>query len=202
MSTHHTLLRAAGLLAVAGWASVGGFVGCLVGGCAPAQVRATTLTADDLAQATEEMAEKLRSSDFLKGRSAESPPITVAIRRVQNRTTDLIPEGEQWWLMTRVRDRLDANALRRERNITFVIPAEQLKKALAAGTLDAGAAAQREPTHVMTATFLSATRLAQGAAARTEVYQIKYQILDLREEGVLWEDTFDFKRQGWGKLYD
>lgn len=174
-------------------------------GCVSARPRSSTLTTEDLVVTTNEMAAQLSASEFLGARTAESEPIVIAIDKVQNLTSDIIPEGQQWWMMAAVRDRLNVNALRRERNVRFVIPAAHLRAGMERGNLEDGVAS-RAPTHQMSATFHSATRTSRGTrggpAARTDAYLCEYRITDLSTGELKWTGEFEFKREAFGRAYD
>jgi hypothetical protein len=171
----------------------------ILGGCSTPP-RTSTLTVEDLEETTSQMAGQLGSSDFLRERTAESPPIVVAIDKVQNLTSDVIPEGQQWFLVSRVRDQLDVGTLRKSKNIRFVIPREFLDKAKAAGTIEADAGLDRAPTHQMSATFHSMTRTA--GKDRTDAYVCEYRITEIGSGALAWTGEFAFKRTAFGKAYD
>lgn len=171
-----------------------------MGGCATAQAKTTSLSMSDLEATCAEIASKLRGSDFLKDRGSDSPRMVVAINKVENLTSDVIPSGEQWWLMQRVRDSIGVQTLSRERNVRFVIPAKFLREAQRKGTLAEDAAMERSPTHEMTATFRTATRTAK--LDRTDAYLCEYRITDLSDGSLEWAETFEFKRTAFGRSYD
>ena len=172
---------------------------CLLAACA-APPQSSTLTVEDLEETTAQMASQLGSSDFLKERTPDSPPIVVAIDKVQNLTSDLIPEGQQWFLISRVRDQLDVGTLRKTRNIRFVIPKEFLDKAKIAGTIESDAGMQRAPTHQMSATFRSVTR--SKGKDRTDAYLCEYRITEIGSGALAWTGEFAFKRTAFGRAYD
>lgn len=172
----------------------------LMTACAAPGRQSTRLTADDLEATTTEIAARLGASAFMASRGPESPRMVVAVQKVENLTSDLIPEREQWWMIQRVRDSAPLLALSRQRNIRFVIPVEHLREGEARGTLPENFASSRAPTHEMTATFRSATRAA--AMARTEVYVVDYRITDLGTGELVFNETFSFKRQAMGRSYD
>lgn len=174
--------------------------GLALGGCATAQARTTTLSASDLEATSTEIAAKLRASDFLKGRGPDSPRMVIAINKVENLTSDLIPSSEQWWLMQRVRDSIGIQTLSKERNVKFVIPAKFLRDAKRKGTLPEDVALERNPTHEMSATFRTATRTAK--LDRTDAYLCEYRITELASGTLEWSDSFEFKRTAFGKSYD
>lgn len=173
----------------------------LLGACASAPGRAssTRLTADDLQEITAQMADKLRASDFLSDRTPESAPIGVAIQRVTNLSSDVIPISEQWWLMERVRNSLPITRLGQERNLAFIMPAERLEELRALG-FETGLMEGRQPTHVMDAVFRSVTRSAD--AHRTDLYMCEYRITRLDTGELAWADSFEFKRAAFGRSWD
>lgn len=170
-------------------------------GCAsaPGGRSSTRLTADDLQEITAQMASKLRASEFLGTRTPDSPPISVAIQRVSNLSSDVIPVSEQWWLMERVRNALPIVELGKDRNFAFLMPAERLEELRNLG-FEAGVGSERTPTHVMDAVFRSVTRSAD--AARTDLYMCEYRITDINTGELAWADSFEFKRAAFGRSWD
>lgn len=171
-----------------------------VTGCATAQAKTTRLTVDDLEFTANELADKLRGSAFLANRSPSSPPMVVTVSKVENLSSDIIPEAEQWWLIHRLRNAQSVRTLSRDRNITFVIPIERLKAGRETEVFDDATAAGRAPTHEMTATFRSATRTA--GVHRTDVYLCDLRITDLSDATLDFSDGVEFKRAAVGKSYD
>lgn len=174
-------------------------LGAGLGGCA-APPRTTAITVGDIQEVASEMAAKLAASDFLKDRGPDSPRMVIAIQKVENLTMDLIPESDRWYLMDKVRSSFSLQELSKQRNIAFVIPAEKLRAAREKGTLEGDFAAERAPTHEMTATFRSVTRAA--ALNRTDLYLCEYRITDLATGALDWSDAFEFKRAALGRAYD
>jgi hypothetical protein len=162
--------------------------------------KTTVLTTGDLDATTADMAAKLASSKFLAARNAESPKMTIAISKVENLSSDIISEGEEWMLVQKVRDSLALVELGKQRNIAFVIPAEHLKAGQARGNLDADFAKGRKPTHEMDATFRSATR--SKGTDRTDAYLVEYRITTLATGELVWDESFEFKRVAKGLSYD
>src|SRR4051812_32541014 len=95
-------------------------------GCATAP-RTTVLQAGDLDATTTAMAAKLADSRFLAERTPESPKMTIAVSKVENLSSDIITESEEWSLMQRVRDSLPIMQLGAQKNLVFVIPAEHMR---------------------------------------------------------------------------
>lgn len=171
-------------------------------GPAHMQGESSTLAFEDITDTANEMAEKLAASDFLKGRTAASPSVTIMLSKVVNYTSDVIRDSERWYLMYRVLDSLPLRELRTSKNIKIVIPRERLDDLrLAAGDPNLPPLGeQRDPTHVMDATFRSVTY--QSGKARTDAYYCQYRITDIRSGEVAWSDGFEFKRSALGRLID
>jgi hypothetical protein len=169
------------------------------GGCATPR-QSTSLSVDDIEETARELAAKLSGSDLLLGRNAESPKMVIAIQKVQNLSTDLIPEPQQWYIMAKIRDSQSIMALRRLRNVAFVIPAEHLRGTGMDRETDQDLGAGRRPTHEMTATFRSATRA--SGRNRTDVYLCECRVTSLETGELAWTDTVEFKKSAFGKAYD
>jgi hypothetical protein len=168
--------------------------------------RSTRLTGQDIMAATDAMRQSLADSRFLAGRSPDSPPMAIVINRVQNLTSDVIPIPEQWMYVARVINALPIQQLAKQRNIRFVISPERIEALRQAGFEVQGPGAL-EPTHLMSATFLSARRAGRQPGAevtdiRSDYYFMEYAIFDLADRDIVWTDRFEFKRQAEGALID
>lgn len=166
--------------------------------------QSTVMTADDYQFIASEMAAKLREhlseSPLFSARTPESPKWTIAIQKVQNLTSDMMPESAKWYLMARVRESVPIGSFSRERNIAFTIPAERLREARKRGAVSEDMEAGRKPTHVMSATFLSVTRA--SGQDRTDLYYCEYTLNDLKTGEVIWTDKVEFKRAAHGRSWD
>lgn len=170
-------------------------------GCAMTQSRSTRLTTDDVKEMAVQLAASLASSDFLRERSPSSDRMVIAMDNVQNLSSDLVPVSEQWYLMERIRASTPLASLGSQRNIAFVIPADnlrQLKDRVGAEAALAGAG--RAPTHAMRGVLRSVTRAA--GLDRTDLYSFETRVIDLGSGAVLWSDSFELKRAAVGKQYD
>lgn len=170
-----------------------------LGGC-QAPPRTTRLHTRDFQDISTEIAFSLQSSSFIQDRTPDSPSMTIAIEKIDNLTTDILSEGEKWFLMDRVMNSDAMTALRRERNIRFVIPAERLD-ALIDSRVWAGPIAQgRAPTHVMHAVLRSVTRAA--GPDRTDLYSARYSITALNSGETVWTGDYLLKRAASGRAYN
>lgn len=170
-------------------------------GCA-APPRLTLLTLEDYNFIADELAARLQTSIAtgpLAERNRESPAMDIAIQRVENLTSVLLPANVKLHLMERVKDSLPKPLLN-DKNMCFVISAELAQAGQRSGKFEAGAFAERAPTHVMTAQFRSVTRIAEKE--RTESYLCDYEILELASGQLGWSDQVEFKRWARGRLGD
>ncbi len=171
----------------------------LLVGCAGVP-KSSRLTVGDFEATASELAAKLEASDLLSDRTPDSPRWTIAIDKVENLSSDVISESEQWWLVYGVRDAQPMRALRETRNVVWVIPAEQLAMLRTSGYDVAQSGSERSPTHTMSGTFRSATRTA--SLDRTDVYRCEFRITDLATGEQVWADSVEFKRIARGKAWD
>lgn len=181
-----------------------GLLAGALGGCG-SPPRSTRLTAGDFDVTTNEMIASLAASDFLAGRGPDSPPINLVINKVQNLTHDSIPEPEQWMFVAKVANSMPIQDLSRRKNIRIVLTPEKVQMLRDEG-FDVDSRPPLEPTHVMTATFLSARRGGRNREgmtdARSDLYSMEYSITDLQTRQRAWEDRFEFQRQARGLLID
>lgn len=151
----------------------------------------------------EAMAESLRASEVIAARTPDSAPWVVSFDRVRNLSSEVMPSGEQWWVVANVRGAQPMRELWDDKRIQFVIPAQHardLKPRLDAEGVDTEFAGERAVTHTITATFRSVTRA--DATHRTDLYGCEFRLLDLRTGTDVWNDWFEFKRQAEGHVWD
>lgn len=181
---------------------IGGMVAAT--GCGPQ--RSTRLQLPDLMLTSEMMVESLAGSRFLRERTPDSSEVIVVIDKVQNLTSDIIPEAEQWLWVSRVVNQLPMTELQRNRNISFVITPERQQMLRDAGFEAPLQEAPPEPTHALYATFLSGTRGARLKSGvtdeRADLYYLEYQLTHVRSRTIEWSDRFEFVREASGKLID
>lgn len=164
--------------------------GCVLGACSPPRVNTTMLTVKDIVTMTDRMAASLNASPVVVSRSPASPRWVFTMDRVTNRTEHLLDDSEKWGAMARFRSELSRTMLARERNIAFVLPAEQWKRYASADWT--GAEPSRlAPTHALRAEFRSDTRSA--LTFRKDHYLCAFQLLDLSDGSIVWEDAYEVK---------
>lgn len=170
-------------------------------GCATVQQRSTRLTTEDVKEMAEQLAASMASSDFLRDRSPQSPRMVIALDRVENLSSDVVPVSEQWYLMERVRASTPLASLGTQRNIGFVIPVEHLNQLRdRVGAEAALAGAGRTPTHAMRGVLRSVTRA--SGVYRTDLYSFETRVIDLETGRIEWSDSFELKRAAVGLAYD
>lgn len=171
-----------------------------------ARPQSSRLTNADFDAATNAIAQSLRSSDWLTGRTADSPPIVIVIDRVDNRMDEVLSTAEQWMYVARVANSLPLTTMQRDRNIRFIIPPERHT------TIPGSSLENSEgltPTHLLAATFMSSPRGGSSENAsggmtnlRSDFYYMQYTITTLPSRAIVWQDTFEFQRQAQGRLID
>jgi hypothetical protein len=175
---------------------------CGGSGCVAPQ-RTTRMTADDLDAMSHALAASLAASDVLAGRTGDSPLWVISISKVQNLSSDVMTDAEQWSVMARLRGSLPIGALWDQKNVRFVIPADRLDVLRDYGELDEVSGplgSQRRPTHQMTATFRSITRA--DSQYRTDLYYCEFSLIDLAAGQPVWSDRFEYKRAAAGHVLD
>jgi hypothetical protein len=186
--------------ALAAALAAGGLTGA---GCAggPPAVRTTFLQSVDLIEMTDRMAASLAGAPAITGRDAASERWVVSMERISNRTNQLIPDGEKWLYVARLRARLAAADLSREANLVWVMPPERWTEV--ATELD-DPREPRElrtpPTHQLTGTFLALTTT--SGAGRSDTTVCSYQLVDLATGELVWEGSWEVKRAVSGRTYD
>ena len=158
--------------------------------CGAPRMNNTRLDSADLVAMTDQMAASLLAADVVASRTAGSPRWIISMDRVTNRTSDVIPRRELWAFMGRLRALLNQSPALRQRNIVFVLSPDQ---AQAIGERHAEAAGTRaQPTHALSATFESLTQ--DTRSIRSDTYLCAYQLIDLHNDVVIWEDHYEVKR--------
>jgi hypothetical protein len=141
------------------------------------------------------------SSQFISSRNAASPPIVLSVQKVENLTSDVITESEQWAMMVEIaNDVFVRSPLGRNANIKLIVPRERLTLARRRGVVPAFDSADALPTHIMTATFRSVTRDEQ--AQRFDEYFCEYEISELQSREIVWSDRVKLTRKAFGRAYN
>jgi hypothetical protein len=173
----------------------------LSAGCSSSTAHTTRLSASDYRFTIEETKKQLLESDMFRDRNSASPKMTVTVDKVINLTSDIIPEGEQWGFVWSVWSDPSVQSMARSKNIaTQVRPdiVERLQVRIA-GTSDG----IQLPTHLMSATFDSATRTSKERKSgwidsRLDRYQMIYHITDVRTGEVVWNSIVEFAKEADG----
>src|SRR3954470_16696510 len=79
----------------------------------------TRLQISDIQQVTQEMTQKLATSDFMRDRTSSSPPIVVTCRKAENLSLDIVQEPELWMFVLKVETSINQTDLARSKNIVF-----------------------------------------------------------------------------------
>jgi len=166
----------------------------------------TDFTQDDLDTAVNEIAASLAASDFIAGRTPDSPRIVLVTNQVRNLTDNIMTTSERWMTIARLQSTMPIRAMADQNNIVFVLPPERVEDLRQSG-FDEPLPTGLEPTHVMTATFYSAERAAREAgdritSIRQNFYYLEFSITDLEGREVLWSDAFEFGRAARGNIID
>ncbi len=160
----------------------------------------TRLAADDLITFSEKAARSLAASDAITVRGTESPPWVIAIRRPRNLSHDVIPVGERWFVIERLKDSLAISRLARERNLVFVIDRTRSEEGATIEDGEPTGFEQRHPTHVLESEFRSIER--RSGEHRTDAYAFAASLRDLSNGEIVWNDSFVIKRGAHGRAWD
>ncbi|MFK7961036.1 MAG: hypothetical protein AB8G96_10975 [Phycisphaerales bacterium] len=175
----------------------------IAGGCAttPPVARTTFLRSVDLIEMTDRMAERMTSDPVIGARTPASDPWTISIERIANRTNQIIPDGEKWLYIARLRGRLEATEFAAERSIRWIMPPERWAQVAAELESPAEPRLLREPpTHRLTGDFRALTET--SATGRRDTYVCSYQLIDLLSGVLTWEGQWEVSRATRGLTYD
>ena len=157
-------------------------------GCSAPEVRTTFLGSVDLVDMTDRMAASFAGDPVIGRRTEASETWVVSIDRVVNHTNQIIPGREKWLYTTRMRAKLAESNIARRRNIVWVVPPERWPAA--AGELESKHRRLR-PTHLLAAEFQTLTRT--SAAGRSDTYVCAFQLTDIEDGRLVWEDLWEVK---------
>lgn len=172
----------------------------VLAGCGgPPRVKTTFLNSVDLIAMTDRMAESFARDPVMSRRTPRDSPWVISIDRVHNITNQIIPEREKWLYTARLRAQLQQSEIARQRNIVWVIPPERwpmVQEELG----QAPPELRRKPTHELTAEFGALTNT--SGKGRSDMYLCEYQLVDLADGRIVWDDKWEVKRAVSGKTYD
>ena len=166
-------------------------------GCSAPEVRTTFLDSVDLVDMTDRMAASFAGDAVIGRRTQASATWVVSIDRVVNHTNQIIPNREKWLYVTRMRALLSESQIGRRRNIVWVVPPERWPAA--AGELKSTHRRLR-PTHLLAAEFQTLTRT--SAAGRSDTYVCAFQLTDIGDGRLVWEDLWEVKYAAQGLTWN
>lgn len=172
------------------------------GGClSPPRARTTFLGSVDLVDMTDGMAQSFAADPVLSRRSGEDEPWVISVYRVVNHTNQIIPEREKWLYVGRLRALLAQSDVARRYRLIWVIPPERWPMvAEELGVSKEPYGLRLDPTHLLSAEFNALTTT--SGAGRADTYVCSYQLTDLRDGQVVWENLWEVKRAVAGRTYD
>ncbi len=165
--------------------------------CAAPAARTPFLKSVDVVEMTDRMAESFAGDPVIGARNADNEPWVISIDRVANHTNQIVPSREKWLYVTRLRSRLAQSDLSRRRHVYWVVNPERWP--LAVDEID-DVSARMPPTHVLAAEFHSLTNT--SAAGRSDMYMCSFQLTDVRDGHLVWEDRWEVKRAVSGLTFD
>ncbi|MCL4742764.1 MAG: hypothetical protein KJZ54_11255 [Phycisphaerales bacterium] len=184
-------------------------VACVLGACAAtgSSSRTTRLRHGDLSLAVAEMRERFATAGFLEGRTPDSPPMRIVIRRLENLSSDRVPVAEQWAMVSGLIADAGVQAAARERGVVFQLPPEKAALLRETGREYPALLPEHNPTHIMRASIRSlvrggAVRGRGPADVRKDVYLISYEVEEIDSREVVWQAGVEFAREARGRLVD
>ncbi|MCW5776470.1 MAG: hypothetical protein KIS87_08540 [Phycisphaeraceae bacterium] len=182
---------------------------CVLGACAASgsSKQTTRLRHGDLALAGAEMRERFAAARFLEGRTPDSPPMRIVIRRLENLSSDRVPIAEQWAMVSGLIADRGVQQAARERGVVFQLPPEKAALLRETGVEYPALLPEHNPTHVLRATIRSVvrggpTRGTGPADVRKDVYLISYEVEEIDSREVVWQADVEFAREARGLLVD
>ncbi len=171
----------------------------LVAGCA-SPPRTTRITVADFNAMAAEMSQSLLQSEALAQRGPTSKPWVITVDKVTNLSDDVMTASEQWAVMQRIAGSLPVQAMRKQKQVSFVLPRGRSDALLEAGETELPGNIRRTPTHMLHATFRSAARA--QANRRSDLYFCVFELFDVAGGEPVWTDRFEYKRQARGEVWD
>lgn len=170
--------------------------------CRADQSNTTRFAVEDFEEMGFKMAKSLQACPAIQKRVGTDAPWTVSVQKVTNLSSDILTPGEQWFAVKRVQASQPIQSMWKSHAIHFVLNADEaaLQTGRQPEDFDANYAKDRKVTHVITATYRSATR--NQGDARTDLYVCIFEMKDLATGESVWSDEFTIKRQAFGSLRD
>lgn len=189
------LMKPAALVAAA-------FLCPLLPSCRADQSNTTRFAVEDFEEMGLKMAKSLQACPAIQKRVGTDVPWTVSVQKVTNLSSDILTPGEQWFAVKRVQASAPIQKMWESHAIKFMLNADEaaLQTGRQPEEFDANFSKDRKVTHVITATYRSATR--SQADARTDLYVCIFEMKDLATGQSVWSDEFTLKRQAFGSLRD
>lgn len=170
--------------------------------CHPDLANTTRFSVEDFQEIGAKMAASLRGCEAIRARTPQDEPWTVSVGKVTNLSSDILTPGEQWYAVKKVQSSQPIRQLWDSHHVELVLNAEEaaLQTGRQPGEFDAEYAKERKVTHVITATYRSATR--NQADARSDLYVCTFEMRESATGKTVWSDEFLIKRQAFGSLRD
>ncbi len=168
-------------------------------GCSPPAVRTTFLGSVDLVDMTDSMAESFAGDPVISARTRASARWVISIDQVANGTYQVMPAHEKWLYTTRMRALIAESDFAARRNIVWVIPPEGWPAApheLRPKDRDPRLA----PTHLLSGEFQTLTNT--SAAGRSDMYVCAFQLTEIANGRLVWEDFWEVKYAARGLTWD
>jgi hypothetical protein len=168
-----------------------------VAGCASALKNAhgTALSGVDLVSMTDDMAGRIGSDPQINAAFARNGPLKIVVMPVVNELqAEVIPSGQAYAFTGRLRALLAKHAPERFTWIMNRDAFNDLQRRERDLQIDPGPSPDRvQPEFALTATFSSLTN--ENKDRRDSFYVCSFSLTDLRDRSILWNGTYDLKKQ-------
>ena len=168
--------------------------------CAAPAARTPFLKSVDVVEMTDQMAESFASDPVIGARNPNDKPWVISIDRVVNHTNQIVGPREKWLYVTRLRSVLAQSDLSGRCHVYWVVNPERWPLAADEIADRDNATTRMPPTHVLAAEFHSLTNT--SSAGRSDMYMCSFQLTDVRDGRLVWEDRWEVKRAVSGLTFD
>lgn len=165
-------------------------------GCSPSTAVSaghnTALDSVDLTTMTDQMAMKMAGEPRVQEAVQEQGKLAIVIQPVENRLTgEVLPRGQAEAFTARVRYLISRHAPQR---FTWVMNRDDFYKMRAKEVdFDLGPLPERiQPTHALVARFSSLTD--ESSRRRTSAYLCVFELTNLNDGSVLWNDKYEVQK--------